>query len=285
MTRNDIEHMFAPSRRAAQPSALRLAEALPAIPSAADVRRHAEHLRRLAAIPDDAPLLDLDAVCAIVGVEAQPAMLRGAAGGIEAALAPLPGNRFAVSVDAEPRGGWARFDPVIRARLEPQRYRFRVAHEIGHTLFYLRSGDRPRRRFPVSRREEVFCDRFAQALLLPDCVVASDVATPARLLELQERYDVSLEMCARAFAELHGGLLVALLIAKDVSPPSLRPQWVAPVGLPPRWWTDEWLQRALTHPASVDRLGLIGSGARALRCLWRGLPHRRQVLLTALPAR
>ena len=84
-------------------------------------------------------------------------------------------------------------------------------------------------------------------------------------------------------AELHGGLLVALLVAKDVAPPSVRPQWVAPVGLPPRWWTAEWLQRSLSHPASIDRTGLIGSGARALRCLWRALPHRRQVLLTALP--
>ncbi len=92
-------------------------------------------------------------------------------------------------------------------------------------------------------------------------------------------------MCARAFAEVHGGLLVALLIAKDVSTPSVRPQWVASVGLPPRWWTAEWLQHSLSHPASIDRPGVIGSGAPALRCLWRALPHRRQVLLTALPAR
>lgn len=185
MTRDHIEHMFVSSHSAARRmSAWELAAALPTVPSAADAARHAGHLRRLAAVRADAPLLDLDAVCDIAGIEAQPARLRGADGGIEAALTPLPDNRFAACVDAEPRGGWARFDPRIRARLEPQRYRFRVAHEIAHTLFYVRSGHRPRRRFPVSRREEAFCDRFAQALLLPDFVVASGAPTPARLLQL-----------------------------------------------------------------------------------------------------
>ena len=146
--------------------------ALPAVPGVADAARHAAYLRRLAAVPADVPLLDLDAVCAIAGIEVQPARLRGAAGGIEAALTPLPGNRFAVSVDAEPRGGWARFDPGIprparaAALPIPRRARDRTHADD-------RYGDRPRRRFPVSRREEAFCDRFAQALLLPDRVVAS----------------------------------------------------------------------------------------------------------------
>ncbi len=173
VARDNTEHMFVWSLPAVRPMSSWEPAALPAVPGVADAGRHAAYLRRLAAVPADAPLLDLDAVCAIAGIEVQPARLRGAAGGIEAALTPLPGNRFAVSVDAEPRGGWARFDPGIPRPARAAALPIRAAHEIAHTLFYVRSGDRPRRRFPVSRREEAFCDRFAQALLLPDRVVAS----------------------------------------------------------------------------------------------------------------
>lgn len=41
---------------------------------------------------------------------------------------------------------------------------FRVAHELGHCLFY-RSGRPPRRRRPPDHHEEQWCDRFAAALL------------------------------------------------------------------------------------------------------------------------
>ncbi|MFN2468673.1 MAG: ImmA/IrrE family metallo-endopeptidase [Gaiellaceae bacterium] len=175
--------------------------------------------------------------------------------------------------------------PNLRADLDRHRYRFRVAHELAHTLFYARPGGRPRRRFAVTGQEEAFCDRVARALLLPDQAVLHRAPTPTALLCVQREYDVSLEMCVRAFAEVHDDVFLGLLVARGSSAPSIRPQWVSSAELPARWWAADWLQGALRHAtATTDHSGLIGVGRRALRCLWRALPQRRQILITAAPA-
>jgi uncharacterized protein DUF955 len=226
-------------------------------------------------------LPDLDGFCAGAGVAVAHRRLRAAVGGVEATLTPLDGNRFGVVVDPEPAGGWPRIDVLLRTDLARQRYRFRLAHELAHTLFYDRSGTRPRRRFPVTAAEEAFCDRYARALLLPDDALANRIVTPAEVLRVQRQYDVSLELCVRAFAEVHSRGFFGLLVANGPSAPVLRPQWVSATGLPARWWTAEWLQRALPHSPSTDRSGVFGSGRNALRCLWRALPQRGQILITA----
>jgi hypothetical protein len=167
----------------------------------------------------EAPMHNLDSICTDANVVVERRRLRGAEGGIEATLTPLDGDRFKIVVDPEPPGGWDRIDPAVRADLERQRHRFRVAHELGHTLFYDRSAGRPRRRVAVTRREEAFCDRFAQALLLPDGAVAKCAPSPGEVLRIQREYDVSLETCVRAFADMHGGVFFGLLVSKGAKRP------------------------------------------------------------------
>lgn len=256
---------------------------MPSVPDETAASLYAETIRWLLSdrAPAYAPLLDLDPVCATLGIIAERRTLRGAAGGVEATIAPLDGNQFRVVVDPEPAGGWERVDEAIQEDVARQRYRFRLAHELCHTLFYDRSGIRPTRRFSVTRREEAFCDRFARALLLPDVALSGCDATPAEVLRIQREYDVSLELCLRAFAEVHAGGVFALLLARRGGAPVLRPQWVSAAELPARWWTADWLQRSLSQRVDGDRAGVIQGRRGALECLWRPLPHRRQVVITA----
>ena len=53
-----------------------------------------------------------------------------------------------------------------RVTLSSQEIRYRIAHEIGHTLFYERGGkdDVPYRHSPPGADEEEFCNRFANML-------------------------------------------------------------------------------------------------------------------------
>ncbi len=53
-----------------------------------------------------------------------------------------------------------------RASLTAAEKRFRIGHEIGHTLFYEHRGgdDTPHRRAPSTEWEEEFCDAFSVAL-------------------------------------------------------------------------------------------------------------------------
>ena len=255
---------------------------LRAVPAAAAAPIYAGQTRRaIAGHAGAAPLRDLDGFCATAGVTVARRPLRAAVGGIEATLTPRDGDRFSVVVDPEPAGGWQRIHVPLRGDLARHRYRFRLAHELAHTLFYDRSHGRPRRRFPVTAAEEVFCDRYARALLLPDHALADRMVTPTEVLSVQREYDVSLELCVRAFAEVHGRGFFGLLVANGPSTPVLRPQWVSATGLPARWWTADWVQRALSQSTNTDRTGTLGSGRNALRCLWRALPHRGQILITA----
>src|SRR5690242_8933369 len=79
--------------------------------------------------------------------------LSAAAGQDEALLVPLAGDRFAICVDPTPNGGWSRIRPAMRRDLRRHRHRFRVAHEIAHTFFYDRRGNRPRRLIAGSEHE------------------------------------------------------------------------------------------------------------------------------------
>jgi hypothetical protein len=51
--------------------------------------------------------------------------------------------------------------------------------------------------------EEAFCDRFASSLLLPE-VAIERCDNAAQLIRVQRRYDVSVEVAARAWAHVHG---------------------------------------------------------------------------------
>jgi hypothetical protein len=233
-----------------------------------------------------APLGDLDNLCDAGRFGVDLARLGGFRAGLQATLTPGTPNRFRVRVDEEPPGGWARVPPALRRAVARHRRRFRICHEIGHSFFYDRSGSSPRRLIPHTRDEELFCDRFASALLLPDAVVGQYTATPEAIIECQQRYDVSVELAARAFAQVHADAFVALLVDRANLPPKVRPQWQpdrhrhAP---PPRWWTAAWLQEALDRPCQRPRHRRLRWARRTLEVRWRPLGTRRQILLVALP--
>jgi IrrE N-terminal-like domain len=128
--------------------------------------------------------------------------LAAAAGGSEALLIPMPGNRFRIAVDPTPRSGWDDYEIPARSDVTRHRMRFRVGHELGHTLFYERvDGEMPSRTHGSSRQEEAFCDRFARGLLLPDNALRR-CRRADRLLQIQREYDVSLEVVLRALGEV-----------------------------------------------------------------------------------
>jgi hypothetical protein len=147
---------------------------------------------------DTAGPIDLNACCALVGASPREADLGAARGGLEGMLVPLEHDRFRIAVDPTPRGGWGNRDSVERRSVAQRRWRFRVAHEIGHTLFYSRSvGTRPRRLSPCgSAAEETFCDEFAGALLVPRLAGA----TAAEIVAAAQERDVSLEVAVRVAA-------------------------------------------------------------------------------------
>jgi hypothetical protein len=93
------------------------------------------------------------------GWRAEITTLRAAEGGIEACTVPSSDHGFHFMVDdrmaGHPESGSGEQSPLAT---------FRLAHEVGHTLFY-RQGSPPSRSLPPTPEEERFCDAFALALL------------------------------------------------------------------------------------------------------------------------
>jgi hypothetical protein len=158
----------------------------------------------------DGPLLTLTPLTVAGRCVVSTETLSAAGGQQEALLIPLDDNRFGICVDPTPRGGWSKIRPALRPEVERHRHRFRVAHELAHTLFYDRSGTRPRRLRPGSSEEESFCDEFARALLLPPYAVRQRPPTGHSVAMLHREYDVSLEVAARGMAAAQEGLAVAV---------------------------------------------------------------------------
>lgn len=147
----------------------------------------------------------LDRVARAGGFDIREASLSSATGGTEAMLIPLDGDGFAIRVDPEPRGGWPDLAPDLRAEVSRHRLRFRAAHELCHSFFYVRSsGATPRRHLHDSAAQERFCDEFARCLLVPPAFARSLPAEPRSVFELQSRFDVSLQVAARSLAAAHG---------------------------------------------------------------------------------
>lgn len=181
---------------------------LDTVPSVAEAVEFAADARAVAGQSN--ATTDLRSICATARVRVQTARLGGAEGRQEAMLVPLPGNRFGVSVDPTPRGGWRRIPVHLRKELRRHRLRFRIGHELGHTLFYSRGGDEPQRHLFDSAAQEEFCDSFSRELLIPRHDARRANPTPQGLLRLQARCDVSLELAARAMSVAQPGVSIAL---------------------------------------------------------------------------
>lgn len=208
--------------------------------------------------------VDIETVCRAGRFCLHERRLGGVRGGLEAVLAPAPVDRFEIHVDPEPAGGWATVPVGLRGTVQRHRLRFRAAHEIGHSFFYDRSAEVPRRSLGNSRQQEEFCDRFAAELLLPSEVVAAVEPSPRALVELATRYDVSLQMATRSFSAHRPDLLVALLVE---GAGQFERQWAAgDRHLPTGWWRKMEAVVRFCNPESIEALPM---------------PARNQVLLFA----
>jgi hypothetical protein len=247
------------------------------VPSLAETSDVAVEVRRALLASEQVlrPLIDIGAVCRAGRFCLRERRLGGARGGLEAVLAPAPVNRFEIHVDPEPLGGWRPVPYLLRGAIQRQRLRFRVAHEIGHSFFYDRSAEVPRRHIGNSQRQEEFCDRFAADLLLPRDVVAATEPSPQALVALAVRYDVSLQLAVRSFSAQWPDLLVALLVQ---GPEGFERQWTAgDLHLPVGWWRDRWLH-SLSRWGQFE-LKAVAKAWRVLSVQALRLPERNQVLL------
>lgn len=170
--------------------------------------------------------LDLHALCRWAGACVQITTL-GASRGQEGLLTPLPNDRFGISIDPAPAADWAPSVPMpVRSDLLRHRARFRIAHELGHILFYRRrSAAAPKRLLFDSPAQEAFCDHFGRHLLAPPGQAALVPATPEGLVELQRACDVSLEVAARAVADAQPDLSIS--IWREDPQQKLRLQWAS----------------------------------------------------------
>ena len=162
----------------------------------------AADIRARAAEPD--ARVDVDAVARTAGATIRTADLGARRGGRQGLLVPRPDDRFTITVDATPRGGW---DPGLgetsRSVIARRRTRFLAAHELAHILFYRRRRGHVPARGPMlhSEDEEAFCDEFARSLLISPSMLDADAAV---IVAVSEDCDVSVELAARAGARVTG---------------------------------------------------------------------------------
>jgi uncharacterized protein DUF955 len=154
--------------------------------------------------------LDLDAACRLARIDVDQARLGARTGRREALLCPDHGGLFRVLVDPEPAGGDGHLATDARRDLRRHRFRFRIAHELGHTFFYWRGRGKPRRHLLDSQAQEEFCDYFASALLVPPDVAEHLPLIPESVWSLHKRYDVSVAVAARALTAVHPAARVGL---------------------------------------------------------------------------
>lgn len=248
-------------------------------PSAAEQLAVAARRRYLGEDRASDPIADVQDLLAEADAKLDVVDLGARNGGLEAALMPAFGG-FRVLVDPTVRLGVQGLAPEVTEDLGRQRLRFRVLHELAHTFFYDRS-EVPSRVVDGSAAQEAFCDRFAACFLLPTSVIADHVPSPHAIATLQARYDVSMQLCVRRFAEVHRDPLFALLAATGRHEPRLRTQWVTPSrGQTARWWTAEWIQDLLFRPTSA-RGTLRGHGGD-LEAEALAFPSRAQVVVVGL---
>jgi hypothetical protein len=138
-------------------------------------------------------------------------------GGAQGFLIPkVNGRRFRIEVDPEPAAGWESVAPNLRKSLARHRTRFLVAHELAHTFFFADGPTGPERVVFDSPGQETFCDELARALLVPHEAAVELPFTPEGVVELQRRFDVSMEVALRSAVAAHGETGVAwLLLQRD----------------------------------------------------------------------
>lgn len=156
-------------------------------------------------------------------------------GGVDALLVPF-GVSFRCIVDPalSLRERWqcAGEPGSERERCRQVTRQFRIAHEIGHSLFY-DDGPPPRRTSPVSAAEERFCDAFALGVLIPPERLACLPSTAANVVRLATETNLTLALVALA-AVLHGDVRAA--VGGTVHEGSMRIEWHVGLDFDPTGW-------------------------------------------------
>jgi hypothetical protein len=182
--------------------------------------------RQTLGLADEQPLVDLDAAARAGNFRISLADLGSDRGGSEAMMFPDRCGALEIRVDPRPRGGWTDGNEPLRQQVAHQRARFRVAHEMAHSLFYERTGHSARRHRHWSQAEEDFCDRFAAALLVPPAAVRKLPSEAASIIALHQEFDVSVELAARAYATEHPDVAVVVgFWAASEKPSQVTVQW------------------------------------------------------------
>ncbi|MFQ6028765.1 MAG: ImmA/IrrE family metallo-endopeptidase [Dehalococcoidia bacterium] len=125
-------------------------------------------------------------------------------------LVPLLDGGFEILVD--PSVVMGPSPEIVGPVVEEHRFRFRVAHEIGHSFFYDRKYKPAKRLLEPSKQEEAFCDHFASALLVPPRAVLGMPALAKTVLTIRQKYGVSAEVAGRALARAHPKIAVIGLL-------------------------------------------------------------------------
>ncbi|HEX8688977.1 MAG TPA: ImmA/IrrE family metallo-endopeptidase [Solirubrobacterales bacterium] len=219
--------------------------------------------------------LNVERICKRLEIEVAIVSLGVPDGGAQGFLLPRTDGRFLIEVDPEPRNGWPDVAPPLRASLRRHRQRFLIAHELAHTLFY--EGPSGGRRLVMdSPCQELFCDELARALLIPPEVAAELPLTPEGVVEIQRRFDVSMELALRGAVAAHGDSGAAwLLLHRDEK---TLIQWTSAH----RSLTSRALHALRKLAARAAREGCAVAGViaphRRARALY--LPRREQVIVT-----
>jgi hypothetical protein len=219
---------------------------------------------------------DVSRVCKRLGVDVSIVLLGVPDGGAQGFLLPQADGRFLIEVDAEPRSGWDTVSPRLRGSLKRHRERFLIAHELAHTLFYERSAEGPRRLAFDSSHQEAFCDELARALLVPPDVARAAPFTPEGVIEIQRRFDVSMELALRGIVAARDEPGAAWLLLRRDGETLI--QWTSAA----RGLTKCALRalRRLAAQAARERRAVAGLIAPQRRAHALHLPSRDQVIVT-----
>lgn|GEM_PF-6999252 len=196
-------------------------------------------------------------------------------------------DRFRIRVDPTPRRGWIGMSPALKAKVARHRFRFRVCHELGHTFFFERGrGKGPKRARPWLASEELWCDEFARSLLVPRAPASQMPLSADSPFALQARFDVSLEVAARAlFAASNQKAHIAIWFwptGVDVDPSALLRQWVSFNTSSLRHWRETALvAEAMTTGQAQGELASLTRSLPRLSATARCDRSRRQVLVVA----
>lgn len=170
-------------------------------------------------------------------------------------------------------------DEVILYRPSPysRRQNFTLGHELGHHLVDGNASivdwlaDQPD---PMQQLETI-CDRVAQALLLPDAVVAAHLGRPVRarsVLDLYEHTQASRPACAIAVAQRLPGLGAVVIFEPDTNNlgfTSVHPD-------PDRGWPEVFPWKGHPLPAGHPLKTLTPGGTLTQRTFWETPWGRRE---------